>query len=78
MKVYQEMMDVLEGRVLLTEASASIQSCVRLPLYQKARQILDLPTRDKRRWEIEKAHPMIRPFLEEEIMRIWELRKADK
>ncbi len=78
MSIYGEMMDVLEGRVIITDASPSIQSCLRLPIYQKAAQILELPTKQDRRWELEKAPPLIRPFLEEEILRIWELRKQSR
>lgn len=75
MWVAKAMEDVLEGRVSMGDAQPSIQSCVRLPLYQKAVQILALPNIHQRRDEISKAPPLIRPYLEEEIIRVWELRK---
>lgn len=77
MWIAKAMDDVMEGKTLLTDAHPSIQSCLRLPIYQKAVQILELPTKQDRCWELEKAPPLIRPFLEEEILRIWEMRKED-
>lgn len=76
MWIAQAMEDVLEGRVQMEKADPSIQSCVRLPLYQKACHILELPTVEERRTEIAKAPPLIRPYLEEEIKRIWDLRRS--
>lgn len=72
----EQIMDVLEGRVLLDDAAPVIQSCIRAPLYQKASAILAIPDIQNRRHEIAKAPPLIRPYLEEEIMRIWDLRRS--
>lgn len=76
--LYSQMMDVLQGRVLLDDAQPCIRSCVRLPLYQKSVEILDISDIHRRRHEIAKAPPLIRPYLEEEIMRVWELRRSTK
>ena len=77
MKIAKAINDVLDGRTLLSDADPSVQSCLRLPIYHKACEILELP-KDRRRWEIDKAPPLIRPFIEDEIIRIWELRGKPK
>jgi len=69
--------DVLDGRTLLSDADPSIQSCLRLPIYHKACEILDLPRGD-RKHALSKAPPLIRPFIEDEVIRIWELRGKPK
>lgn len=76
MRISDGIMAVLEGRVSLDQADPSIQSCIRLPIYTKACEILALPTVEERRNVLKEAPPLIRPYLEEEIMRIWDLRRS--
>lgn len=78
MWVARAMDDVLDGRTYLSDADPSIQSCLRLTIYHKACQILELETKEQRRAEIGNSPELIRPFLEKEILRVWELRRNTK
>jgi len=68
--------NVLQGLTAMEDADPAIRSYVRLPIYQKACEILALETIDERREVLRQAPPLIRPYLEEEIMRIWDLRRS--
>lgn len=68
---------VLDGTLPIPQAPPAVQSCVRLPIYHKAVEILDMP-RDKRKDAISQAPAILQPYLEAEIIRVWELRGKPK
>lgn len=68
---------VLDGTTPLASAPPAIQSCVRWPIYEKAVEILALP-RQERKPAIGQAPELLRPYLEAEIIRVWELRGKPK
>lgn len=78
MWIWEAVESVLEGRTAMEDADPAIRSYVRLPIYQKAVEILSIANVRERREILSKAPPLIRPYLEEEIMRVWELRRSTK
>lgn len=52
----------------------SIQSWASFYIYDAAMQIIRLPGKERRRAALEKVPANIRPLVEAEILRIWDLR----
>lgn len=52
----------------------SIQSWASFYIYDAAMQIIRLPVKERRRAALEKVPANIRPLVEAEIMRLWDLR----
>lgn len=67
--------EVLAGRITMEDAPASIQSWARFPIFQGAREIVLMETQDERKAELAKVPPLIRPWVEGEVKRIWEMRR---
>jgi len=66
---------ILEGRTRLGDAPLAVQSWARLPIYNMACAILELPTKETRREELRRVPELLRDVVEAEVMRVWELRK---
>jgi hypothetical protein len=64
---------VLSGKVDMKDAPEYVQSWARLPIHQGAKEVLSLPTKEKRRAALMRVPPSIRPYIEAEIMRIWQI-----
>lgn len=67
---------VLSGDVALQDAPASIQSWARLHIYQTARGIIALETKQERRDAMLRVPALIRPMVDAEGRRLWGLRGA--
>jgi hypothetical protein len=67
--------DLLEGRVTPENADPRIMHWAELYIFQGAEEILSLPSRDERRIALSKVPETIRPYVEREAKRLWELRK---
>lgn len=73
----QQITELLNGDIAWDDAPASIRSWARLFIHEVAKSVLDLP-REKRRGAIDKAPSQFRPMIEDEIIRLWELSKAER
>lgn len=74
-KPSEQLADVLMGRIAWDDAPASIRSWARFPIYQAAREILDMPEKASRRKALAKIPGQIRPRVEDEVMRIHDMRR---
>lgn len=63
--------DLLSGRTAWDDADKSIQSWAQFEIYRGARDILKLPTKEKRREMLDRIPASLRPRIEAEIMRLW-------
>lgn len=77
MKIAKLINAVLDGTMPISQAPPAVQSCVRLPIYHKAVEILDMP-KGARKAAIQAAPALLQPYLEAEIIRVWELRGKPK
>lgn len=66
---------VLSGEVLYGDECASIQSACTFYFYQGACSILKMETREKRREALSRIPASVRPFIENEVRRLWDLRR---
>jgi len=71
------LIEVLSGRMDMTSAPKAIQSQARLPIYDAASTILAQPDIAKRRKMLAKIPELIRPYIEDEIKRLWKMRKEN-
>ena len=62
---------VLMGKVALEDEDQGIQSVCSKYIFDGARAVLRLPTKEARRAALDKAPALIRPHLEREIMRLF-------
>jgi hypothetical protein len=62
---------VLMGKVALEDEDQGIQSVCSKYIFDGAKAILGLKTKDARRRALDRAPAMIRPHLEREIMRLF-------
>jgi len=76
MKPQQWLNEVLSGRIAMEDAPASIQSWARLPIFQGACEIIKMDTPDERRAELAKIPPLVRPWVEAEVRRVWVMRRG--
>jgi hypothetical protein len=66
---------VMGGEIELSDQSSPIQSACSRYIYEDACKVLDLPTKDERRVALDKVPVLLRPYVEEEVKRVWNLRK---
>lgn len=71
-----ELAAVLCGDLAMSDASEPIQSCARLGIYRQACAVLDAGTRDERRAALARTPATLRPHIEAEARRVFELRRA--
>ena len=76
-RVQNRIEDVLYGRVRLDSESPAIQSACQLFIYEGAVEILEINTREGRNNALARVPELIRPYVKAEVMRVWELRKAE-
>lgn len=69
-----ELAEVLSGRMAWGDASESVRSWARLPIYQAARQIMAMDGKGPRRNALGRIPASIRPMVEAEVLRLWALR----
>lgn len=70
----EKMHEVLTGQLHYELAQPAIQSACRLQIYEGACEILRLPDKETRRKALDKLPALIRPYVEEEAMRLWRTR----
>ena len=68
--------NVLSGKVRMEDEDEAIQSACRFPIYQGAKAILSLDTKEKRRAALSKIPESIRPHVEKEAIRLHNLRTS--
>lgn len=66
---------ILTGQIDMEDAPASVQSWARLPIFQGACEIIKMDTPDERRAELAKIPPLVRPWVEREVVRLWGMRR---
>jgi len=66
--------ELLEGRKGMDEVPASVRSWSSFFVYRAALGIVLLPTQEERRARLDQAPPRMRPYVEEEIARLWPMR----
>jgi hypothetical protein len=62
---------VLRGKVAMEDEDQGIQSVCSKYIFDGAKAILRLPTKEARRAALDRAPALIRPHLEREIMRLF-------
>lgn len=67
---------VLRGRVRLEDEDPAIQSACRLPIHQGALELLAIPGKVARRAALQRIPPLIRPHVEREAFRIYDMRRS--
>lgn len=68
---------VLMGHVDLLSAPPAVRSACRFYIYEGAVQILSLPTKEARLRALNRLPAKIRPHIEAEALRIWEMRRNE-
>jgi len=68
----------MDGEIELSDQSGPIQSACSRYIYEDACKVLDLPTKDERRVALNKVPVLLRPHIEKEVKKIWELRKQSR
>ena len=76
MKIRETIAAVLDGKLDLESQPEAIQSVCQLYIYQGACEILGLPDKDERRAALLKIPEKIRPHIEKEARRLWQIRKT--
>jgi len=67
--------ELLEGRKGMDEVPASVRSWSSFFVHRAALGIVLLGSREERLERLDQAPPRMRPYVEEEIARLWPLRK---
>lgn len=70
--------DLLTGKVAWDDADEAIRSWARLTIYQAADKICERPNRKDRIAMLGKIPTSIRPHVEAEVIRLWNLRKNNR
>ena len=65
---------VLSGQVRFEGEDKAIQSACTFYFYQGAKSVLSLETKEKRREALSRVPENVRPFIENEVRRLWALR----
>ena len=65
---------VLSGKVRLEDVDEGIQSWCRFFFYQGACAVLSRETKKERQEALKKIPEIVRPYVEEEAIRLWRLR----
>lgn len=71
----EQLADLMEGRVKWDDAPESIRSWAMFPIYSAANGILKMP-KENRRAAIDRAPITVRPILEDQIKRLWKMKKS--
>jgi hypothetical protein len=66
---------VMGGEIDLSDQSGPIRSACSRYIYEDACKVLELPTKDERRVALDKVPVLLRPYVEKEVKRVWNLRK---
>lgn len=72
----EQLNDLLTGKVKWDEAQPAIRSWASFYIYDAAKQLVLMPDKEKRRMALDKIPSAIRPYVEEEVKRIWPMRAS--
>lgn len=72
----EQLNDLLTGKVKWDEAQPAIRSWASFYIYDAAKQLVLMPDKEKRRMALGKIPSAIRPYVEEEVKRIWPARAS--
>lgn len=72
----EQLNDLLTGKVKWDEAQPAIRSWASFYIYDAAKQLVLMPDKEKRRMALGILPNAIRPFVEEEVKRIWPMRAS--
>ena len=72
----EQLNDLLTGKVKWDEAQPAIRSWASFYIYDAAKQLVTMPDKEKRRMALGKIPSAIRPYVEEEVKRIWPMRTS--
>jgi len=67
---------VLGGHIHMDDAPLSVQSWARLPIFEGAKEIVLMDTKQERAAELLKVPPRVRGYVEREVVRLWPLRAS--
>lgn len=70
----EQLSDLLTGKVKWDEAQPAIRSWASFHIYDAAKQIVLMVDREARRMALEKIPEAMRPYVEQEVKRIWPMR----
>lgn len=72
----EQLNDLLTGKIKWDEAQPAIRSWASFYIYDAAKQLVTMPDKEKRRIALGKISSAIRPYVEEEVKRIWPMRTS--
>lgn len=72
----EQLNDLLTGKVKWDEAQPAIRSWASFYIYDAAKQLVLMPDKEKRRMALGKIPSAIRPYVKEEVKRIWPVRAS--
>lgn len=72
----EQLNDLLTGKIKWNEAQPAIRSWASFYIYDAAKQLVTMPDKEKRRMALGKIPSAIRPYVEEEVKRIWPMRAS--
>lgn len=72
----EQLNDLLTGKVKWDEAQPAIRSWASFYIYDAAKQLVLMPDKEKRRMALGKIPSDIRPYVKEEVKRIWPVRAS--
>ena len=73
-KPSEQLFELLMGKTPWDNAPESIRSWAQKPIFDAAKQVLDMPDKVARKRALAKIPAAIRPLVEAEIMRLWAMR----
>lgn len=69
-----ELIEVLQGRKRLEDATLGVQSWARLPIHQAAVEIMALPSKQARRDALARVPEPLQPHVRERVEELWRRR----
>ena len=67
----------MTGKKMIEDLEAGVRSAIRIEIYRAACEVLEHKEKDSRRAALSALPAKIRPHIEAEARRIWEMRKND-
>lgn len=72
----EQLSDLLTGKVKWEEAQPAIRSWASFHIYDAAKQIVLMVDKEQRRMALEKIPEAMRPYVKQEVKRIWPMRAS--
>ena len=68
----------MKGKKPIEDLNAGVRSAIRVEIYWTACEVLKVEGKQNRRGVLDALPEMIRPHIESEVRRLWEMRKSDE